>query len=167
MSSRFMKNKKLNMLLLPLVGGIWVILLLRMFGTGGDPVPEPSVPIKEATSSQPEVVFVLKEKYRDPFLDHFGTSTNTSSNQKSGSISRQIGSLVKKEAEEVVLHEFRYHGAVSKVNSQKAITGILSIDGQMHMLSLGLTSSDVEVLEISMTHIKFKFDQKVYEVEKE
>lgn len=155
------------MVLLPLVGGIWVILLIRVLGSDKEVISEPHPPIREVITQQPERVFLLKDQYRDPFLDHTHSGIYAFPKPSRKSVSQQVGQIIKKELDAEIQHEFRYHGAVSKAGTQKDITGILSIDGKTYMLGLGTSAYEVEVLEISMSQIRFRFDQKEYEVRKE
>ena len=162
-----MKNKKLNMVLLPLVGTIWVLLLLRIFGTEGEADRPPASTLEKPIPANDVVVFELQEDYRDPFLDHPGSRNYATSAREKKEVRQQEGKIIRKEVEEEKQNEFRYHGAVSKSRNQKDITGILSIDGESFMLGLSKSTAEIEVLEISMDRIRFRFHQKEYEVTKE
>lgn len=155
------------MVLLPLVGGIWVLLLLRMFGTEGETATTPTRIMEEPIPADNAVVFELKDDYRDPFLDHIGSRNNAASTRERKELQQQVGIILQKETEEEAQYDFRYHGAVSNSRNQKEITGILSIDGESYMLRHNQSIAGIEVLEISMDHIRFRFDQKEYEVTKE
>ncbi|MEM8897798.1 MAG: hypothetical protein AAGC85_06820 [Bacteroidota bacterium] len=161
-----MKNKKLNIILLPVVGAIWILLLFRILGTKTNPAPVPKTLIDTLNDPQLAVIFELKEGYRDPFLDHPTSERQEVFDGNRKVKSHQVGRMLKKEEEEV-LHKCNYHGAISSQSNPTDLTGILSIDGEMHILGPDTSSPDIVVLEISMNHIRIKVDQKEYEVTKE
>ena len=135
-----MKNKRAIYILLPVVLGIWGLVLYEFvsFGTAEEIVPESPSNwfVQSHTYKEPQKI-IIETNYRDPFLGtlHVQVAPMTVPQKQKKLIKTKI-------APELVWPAIKYKGVLSDVKEKKK-TFLLIINGKNCFMSIGDTANGI------------------------
>lgn len=163
-----MKNKKLNKILLPLVGLIWLAVAFRFFGSEkeGDNLSHlPSTSFALLDSNLQRESFSLLLDYRDPFLDR--PADLGMEKQPVSPPSVPTSPILR--LEKIQLPQKIDYPKVSYLGGVKSETdtrGLVQIDGKILQVKKGEEVQEVSILDLNLDQILVQFKDSSWTVRK-
>lgn len=167
-----MKYPKVNYLLIPLVGVIWILLLRQFLGTTELEPDNVIIMSKDINLGVWERdSFSIHNDYPDPFMGsfpevslHSGTSGKALVTSRGNSLN--VGSIIKKPSERI-FPEFHYQGGIQRDSTSAIMTGVLRMDNRVFSVQTGETIGALKILSLEIERITFSFQDSVLRLKKE
>ena len=159
-----MNKKKINYILLPLVLFIWggvIYTLVDGLSSSSDeyPVnkPLPQVKMEDIEND----TFVLLANYRDPFLKKkFQQFTSVENNSPINTSKNKIKPPITEAVKPAIDWSFiQYHGRIKNQKTGRNV-GMLSINGQSHLINEGEKVQQVKLITLSEDSVKVSYQDK-------